>query len=52
MGDQETHRKTCRRYNDPGDAHELTFSCFKRRAFLSREVPRQYLIEAMLTRQR
>ena len=25
-----SHRKTCKRYNTPGDAHALTFSCFRR----------------------
>lgn len=28
------HRKACRRYNDVGQAHGLTFSCFQRRPFL------------------
>ncbi|MBD3233203.1 MAG: hypothetical protein GF315_05720 [candidate division Zixibacteria bacterium] len=27
--------KTCKRYNDPGHAHELTFSCYKNQPFLS-----------------
>ena len=29
--------KTCRRYDDAGDAHSLTFSCFKRQPFLNRD---------------
>ena len=40
-------RKTCRRYNVPGDAHALTFSCFRRQAFLGRDRSRQWLVEAM-----
>ena len=39
--------KTCHRYNEPGDAHELTFSCFKRRRFLSKNRTRQWLAEAI-----
>jgi hypothetical protein len=42
-----THRKTCKRYNRPGDAHALTFSCFRRQAFLSKDTSRQWLIEAI-----
>ena len=41
------HRKTCKRYNRPGDAHALTFSCFRRQAFLSKDGSRQWLIEAI-----
>jgi len=26
------HRKRCKRYDVPGDAHFLTFSCFRRQA--------------------
>lgn len=39
--------KTCRRYNDPGDAHALTFSCFHGRAFLSKERPCRWLMESL-----
>jgi putative transposase len=42
-----THRKTCKRYNTPGHAHALTFSCFRRQAFLSRDRSRQWLIEGI-----
>ena len=41
------HRKTCKRYNTPGHAHALTFSCFRRQAFLSKDRSRQWLIEAV-----
>ena len=40
-------RKTCKRYNDPGHSHALTFSCFKRQAFLSKDGSRKWLIEAI-----
>ncbi len=31
------HRKTCKRLNTPGDAHELTFSCFNQQPFFDKE---------------
>ena len=44
----EPHKhKTCRRYNDAGHAHALTFSCFHRQAFLSRDRTRRWLIDAI-----
>lgn len=39
--------KTCRRYNDPGDAHALTFSCFHGRAFFSKERACRWLVESL-----
>ena len=41
------HRKKCRRYNNPGDAHSLTFSCFRRQPFLSKDRTRQWFVEAI-----
>src|SRR5882724_6933630 len=41
------HRKICKRYNDPRHAHALTFSCFKRQLFLSKDRSRRWLIEAI-----
>jgi putative transposase len=41
------HRKTCTRFNDPGHAHALIFSCFQRQAFLSKDRSRKWLIEAI-----
>jgi len=29
--------KRCRRLNEPGHAHALTFSCFRRQPFLSKD---------------
>jgi len=40
-------RKTCKRYNDIGHAHALTFSCFRRQAFLSKDGSRQWLVDAI-----
>ena len=45
--DDPPHRKTCRRYNTPGHAHYLTFSCFSRRPFLSRDRTREWLVESL-----
>lgn len=42
-----SHRKRCRRHNEPGHAHSLTFSCFQRRQFLSRDRTRQWLVDAI-----
>jgi putative transposase len=41
------HRKRCKRYDTPWDAHYLTFSCFQRRAFLSRPRACQWLLDAI-----
>src|SRR4051794_385181 len=41
------YRKTCRRYNDPGHAHSLTFSCFHRQPFLNSDRSRQWFIDAV-----
>ena len=40
-------RKTCKRYNIPWNAHELTFSCYQRRAFLGKDMTRQLLAGAV-----
>lgn len=40
-------RKTCRRINESGHAHELTFSCYKRLPLLSRDRSRSWLVEAI-----
>jgi putative transposase len=41
------HRKRCKRFNDTGHAHFLTFSCFQRRPFLVRDRSRQWLADAV-----
>ena len=47
MADSHEFRKTCRRYNIPWQAHELTFSCFQRRPFLSKDRTCGYLAAAI-----
>jgi putative transposase len=41
------HRRRNKSYNEPGHAHELTFSCFRRLPLLSRDRTRQWFIEAL-----
>jgi putative transposase len=48
MENGECHRKKCHRYNFPGNAHELTFSCFRGRPFLSKDRTRGYLVDAII----
>jgi len=40
--------KTCRRFNDAGDAHYLTFSGYRHQPFLSEDRIRERLISALL----
>ncbi len=47
MDDQDTHRRTVQFQNTPGDAHYLTFSCFQKRRFLSRDRTCQYVIDVL-----
>jgi putative transposase len=42
-----TKFKHCKRYNDPGHAHELTFTCFKNQPFLAKDRARSWLAEAI-----
>ncbi len=41
------HHKTCKRYDIPGQAHCLTFSCFARQPFFTRERTCTWMLEAM-----
>lgn len=41
------YRKTCKRYNTPGDAHVFTFSCFGRKPFLSKARSCKWFCEAV-----
>ncbi|MGB0716915.1 MAG: REP-associated tyrosine transposase [Phycisphaerae bacterium] len=45
--DQEKFRKSCRRYNIPGHAHSLTFSCYRRQPFFSTAMSCQWFIDAL-----
>lgn len=40
-------RKQCRRHDDPGHAHALTFSCYRRLPLLSKDRTRAWLIESI-----
>ncbi len=40
-------RKACRRIDEPGHAHALTFSCYQRLPLLARDRSRMWLIEAI-----
>ncbi len=42
-----SHRKTCKRFNNPGDAHALTFSCFHRQPFLTKDRTRRWFVDAI-----
>ena len=44
---RNVYRRTFKFHNNPGEAHYLTFSCFKKRHFLSRDRTRQYVIDAL-----
>lgn len=41
------HRKMCKRYNSPGDAHFLTFSCYQRLPLLNRDRSRDWFIQVI-----
>ncbi len=41
------HRKRCRRIHEPGHAHALTFCCFRRQPFLSKDRSRRWTIESI-----
>jgi putative transposase len=46
MASAEGH-KTCKRFNEPGHAHALTFTCFHRQPFLSKDRTCQWLADAI-----
>jgi putative transposase len=45
----KVYTKRRRRYNVAGHAHELTFSCYRNRAFLSSERICQYLVDSIIS---
>ena len=45
---QSPIRKTRRSFNDPGHAHFLTYSCYRRLPLLTRDRTRRWVIDAML----
>jgi putative transposase len=44
---QPPHRKQVHSYNIPGDAHELTFSCFQRLILFSEDQTCRWFVDAM-----
>ena len=48
----QVRRKTIRHFNDPGHAHFLTFSCYRRFPLLNSDRTRRWLIEAIETARR
>lgn len=42
------YRKCCHRFNIPGHAHELTFSCYHNKPFLLSERIRIYLVDSII----
>jgi putative transposase len=42
-----THRKKVKHFHEPGDFHELTFSCFRRRPLLTNDRWRSYLADSI-----
>jgi len=44
---RHTKYKTCKRCNEPGDAHALTFCCFQRQALLNADRTRRWFLEAL-----
>ena len=43
----EPHRKRVKHYHEPGDFHELTFSCYERSPLLVRDDWRRLLCQAI-----
>jgi putative transposase len=46
MTDEQMY-KLCKRLNEPGHAHALTFTCFRGQQFLSKNRPRRWLVDAI-----
>jgi putative transposase len=47
MRPAERHRKTIKHYHEPGDLHELTFSCYRRLPLLTNDGWRTHLSRAI-----
>ena len=45
----KTYTKRCHRYNISGNAHELTFSCYKNQPFLLKERTCKYLADSVIS---
>jgi len=44
---EKGYRKLCKRYNYEGNAHYLTFSCYKNQPFLTNDRTRQWLLASI-----
>jgi putative transposase len=47
MRDESAHRKLVKHYDEPGQAHELTFSCYQRMLLLNDEDRKRLLSQAI-----
>ena len=47
MPEKQPHRKRVKHYDEPGDFHELTFSCYHRWKLLTNDVWRGFLARAI-----
>ncbi len=47
MSKSTPHRKRIKHYHEPGDFHELTFSCYKRMPLLTNDLWRRWLAESI-----
>ncbi len=47
MQTPEGYRKRVKHYDDPGDCHELTYSCYRRQPLLTDDVWRETLSESV-----
>jgi len=47
-----TYRRTCKRYDVPGHAHYLTFSCFRGMPFLGKDRSREWTVGAIAAARR
>ncbi len=47
MSPKDVYRKKVRHYNQPGDAHFLTFSCYRRLSLLSNDRTRLWFVNAL-----
>ena len=47
MSQPTPHRKRVKHYHEPGDFHELTFSCYRRMRLLTNDPWREYLARSI-----
>lgn len=47
MPESEGHRKRVKHFHEPGDFHELTFSCYRRLPLLTNDLWRRWLAESI-----